>query len=132
MPRFDDDRPQGVIPACLLPFKDDLSIDEAAYRKHLRDVVSVPGLSAITINAHASEVASCTFDEQKRVLDITMDEVGDGIAVVDAATLDYMGIIQPPGIISSGHHIQTDSKGNIYIAATPLGMQRLLFKGTAH
>ena len=56
---------------------------------------------------------------------------GDGIAVVDAETLDYMGIIQPPGIVSSGHHIQTDSKGNLYIAATPLGMQRLLFKGVA-
>ena len=33
MPRFDDDRPQGVIPACLLPFKEDLGIDEAAYRQ---------------------------------------------------------------------------------------------------
>jgi len=88
MPRFDDDRPQGVIPACLLPFKDDLGIDEAAYRKHLRDVVSVPGLTAITVNAHASEVASCTFDEQKRVLDITMDEVGDGTAVVNGVYAD--------------------------------------------
>ena len=55
----------------------DLSIDEASYRKHLRDVAAVRGLSAITINAHASEVASCTFEEQQRVLEITMDEVGD-------------------------------------------------------
>ena len=60
--------PQGVIPACLLPFHPDLSIDERAYRKHLRNVVAVPGLSAITINAHASEVASCSFEEQERVL----------------------------------------------------------------
>ena len=88
MPRFANDRPQGVIPACLLPFKDDLGIDEAAYRKHLRDVVSVPGLSAITVNAHSSEVASCTFDEQKRVLDVTMDEVGDRIAVVNGVYAD--------------------------------------------
>ncbi len=88
MLRFDDDRPQGVIPACLLPFKDDLGIDEAAYRKHLRDVVSVPGLTAITVNAHASEVASCAFDEQRRILDITMDEVGDSIAVVNGVYAD--------------------------------------------
>ena len=27
------------------------------------------GISAITINAHSTEVASCTFDEQRRVLD---------------------------------------------------------------
>ena len=67
--------PAGVIPAVLLPFNDDLSIDEVSYRSHLRDVAAVEGLSAITVNAHASEVASCTFDEQRRVLEITREEV---------------------------------------------------------
>jgi 4-hydroxy-tetrahydrodipicolinate synthase len=80
--------PKGVIPACLLPFHPDLSIDERAYRKHLRDVVAVPGLSAITINAHASEVASCTFEEQERVLAITMDEVGDELPIVHGVYAD--------------------------------------------
>ena len=60
----------------LLPFENDLSIDEANFRKHLRDVAAVEGLSAITINAHSTEVASCTFDEQRRVLDIAQDEIG--------------------------------------------------------
>jgi 4-hydroxy-tetrahydrodipicolinate synthase len=68
--------PAGVIPAVLLPFHDDLSIDEAAYRAHLRDVAAVEGISAITVNAHASEVASCTFDEQRRVLEISKEELG--------------------------------------------------------
>jgi len=80
--------PQGVIPACLLPFHPDLSIDERAYRKHLRDVVAVPGLSAITINAHASEVASCSFEEQERVLAMTMDEVGARMPVVHGIYAD--------------------------------------------
>ena len=69
--------PAGVIPAVLLPFNEDLSIDERSYRAHLRDVASVEGVSAITVNAHASEVASCTFDEQRRVLDISKEELGD-------------------------------------------------------
>ena len=69
--------PAGVIPAVLLPFHDDLSIDEASYRAHLRDVASVQGLSAITVNAHASEVASCTFDEQRRILEISKEELRD-------------------------------------------------------
>jgi 4-hydroxy-tetrahydrodipicolinate synthase len=30
--------PHGVIPAVLLPFDNDLTIDEASFRKHLRDV----------------------------------------------------------------------------------------------
>ena len=54
--------PQGVIPAVLLPFNEDLSIDEKSFRAHLADVASVDGLSAITINAHSTEVASCSFD----------------------------------------------------------------------
>jgi 4-hydroxy-tetrahydrodipicolinate synthase len=67
--------PSGVIPAVLLPFHEDLSIDEASYRAHLRDVAVVDGVSAITVNAHASEVASCSFDEQRRVLEISREEL---------------------------------------------------------
>jgi len=74
--------PQGVIPAALLPFNEDLSIDEPSFRAHLRDVASVEGLSAVTINAHSTEVASCTFDEQKRVLAITKDEIGKRLPIV--------------------------------------------------
>src|SRR5678815_1962743 len=69
--------PAGVIPAVLLPFHEDLSIDEASYRAHLREVASVAGISAVTVNAHASEVVSCTFDEQKRVLRISKEELAD-------------------------------------------------------
>jgi 4-hydroxy-tetrahydrodipicolinate synthase len=88
MAKFRNYEPKGVIPACLLPFHADLSIDEASYRKHLRDVTSVRGLSAITINAHASEVASCTLEEQERVLAVTMDEIGDRIPVVNGVYAD--------------------------------------------
>ena len=83
MPRHRDYIPQGVIPAVLLPFHEDLSIDEAAYRAHLRDVTSVEGVAAITTNAHASEVAACSFEEQQRVLAITADEIGARLPIVN-------------------------------------------------
>jgi DNA-binding beta-propeller fold protein YncE len=51
------------------------------------------------------------------------------IAILDPKTLQMVGEINPPGIIGAGHHIQTDSKGNIYIAQTGMGMQKLVFKG---
>jgi DNA-binding beta-propeller fold protein YncE len=54
---------------------------------------------------------------------------GKGIMAVDRKTLDVVGMIQPPGIIGTGHHIATDSKGNIYIAQPSQGMQKLTFKG---
>ena len=75
-------QPEGVIPAVLLPFFTDFSIDEANYRAHIRDVASVPGVTAITTNAHASEVASCTFEEQRRILDITVEEMAGRTHVV--------------------------------------------------
>jgi 4-hydroxy-tetrahydrodipicolinate synthase len=110
--------PAGVIPAVLLPFHEDLSIDEASYRAHLRDVASVEGLSAITVNAHASEVASCTFDEQRRVLEISRETLGElpivnGIYAdgsLEAARLAKMAtqggasalLVFPPGITTFG------------------------------
>ena len=88
MPRHAGYIPHGVIPAVLLPFHEDFSIDEASYRAHLRDITLVQGISAITINAHSTEAASCTFDEQKRVLAITQDEVGTRMPIVNGVYAD--------------------------------------------
>jgi 4-hydroxy-tetrahydrodipicolinate synthase len=88
MPRFKDFEPTGVIPATLLAFNEDFSIDEAATRAHTRDVASVEGISAIAINAHASEVHACSFDEQRRVLDATMAEIGDRVPVINGVYAD--------------------------------------------
>ncbi len=87
MPRLDYDC-TGVIPACLLPMHEDLRIDEKSYRKHLRDVGAVHGISAITVNGHASEVSSCTFEEQVRILEIALEEVGDRLPVINGVYAD--------------------------------------------
>jgi 4-hydroxy-tetrahydrodipicolinate synthase len=110
----------GVIPACLLPFNADLSIDEASLRSHLRDLADIDGVTAICINAHASEVASCTLDEQRRVFEIAMDEVGNRVPLVhgvyaegslDAARIARMAhdmrasalLVFPPSCFALGH-----------------------------
>jgi 4-hydroxy-tetrahydrodipicolinate synthase len=80
--------PHGIIPAVLLPFDGELAIDEASFRKHLRDVAATNGISAITINAHSTEVASCTFEEQRRVLDVAQDEIGDRLPLVNGIWAD--------------------------------------------
>src|SRR4051794_6030533 len=88
MPHASAYTPHGVIPAVLLPFDNDLAIDEASFRKHLRDVGATPGISAITVNAHSTEVASCTFQEQRRVLEIARDEVGERTPIVNGIWAD--------------------------------------------
>src|SRR6201996_9205232 len=88
MPRHPDFVPHGVIPAVLLPFHTDFSIDEPSFRAHLRDVASVQGLSAITVNAHSTEVASGTRGEQRRVMEIAGEEVGDRLPIVHGVWAD--------------------------------------------
>ena len=54
---------------------------------------------------------------------------GDDIVIVDRKAMQAVGRIKVPGQIGGGHHIATDSKGNIYIAGTTMGLQKLTFKG---
>lgn len=84
-------QPKGVIPATLLAFDADLEIDEAESRRHLRDVAAVGGLSAITVNGHASEVHACSFEEQRRILALSLDEIGNLLPLINGVYADGSG-----------------------------------------
>ena len=86
--------PQGVIPAALMPFDSNLEIDPIAYQNHLRDLASVEGLSAITINGHAAEVHALTLSEQNQSLYLAQETVGDQIPLI-------VGISTPSSMIAS-------------------------------
>jgi 4-hydroxy-tetrahydrodipicolinate synthase len=88
MRRFPDFVPQGVIPATLLALNEDLSIDWMATRKHLRECALIPGVTAVTVNGHASEVHACSFEEQERILADSVDEVGDRVPVISGVYAD--------------------------------------------
>lgn len=72
----------GVIPANLLPFKADLSLDETAYRKHLAWLANTRGVTGITVNGHAAEVSSLSRGERIRALGVAADEVGDKLPLI--------------------------------------------------
>jgi hypothetical protein len=59
--------------------------------------------------------------------------IGNGmdIVIVDRRSMEIVGTIKPPGMIGGGHQIAVDSKGNLYIAGTAAGLQKLTFKGMA-
>ncbi|MBK8017648.1 MAG: dihydrodipicolinate synthase family protein [Betaproteobacteria bacterium] len=88
MRRFPHFVPAGVIPATLLALNEDLSIDERQTRRHLRDCALVEGVSAVTVNGHASEVHACTFDEQRRILAMSLEEVGDRVPLINGVYAD--------------------------------------------
>lgn len=88
MPRFTNFRPAGVIPATLLALNDDMTINERQTRKHLRDCALIDGVSAVTVNGHASEVHACTFAEQQQILAASLAEVGDKVPIINGVYAD--------------------------------------------
>jgi 4-hydroxy-tetrahydrodipicolinate synthase len=72
----------GVIPANLLPFRADLTIDEAAYRRHLSWLANTKGVTGITVNGHAAEVSSLSRDERRHALAIALDEVAGKVPLI--------------------------------------------------
>ncbi len=78
----------GVMPANILPFRADLSIDEPAYRRHLRWLADTPGVTGIVANGHAAEVSSLSREERRRALAIALDEVAGHCPVVAGVYAD--------------------------------------------
>ena len=58
---------------------------------------------------------------------------GKGIAVIDRKSMEYVGMIQAPGLDIPGHQIATDQKGNLYITGVDkpgkANVERLILKG---
>ena len=123
-------QPKGVIPASLMPFKENLEIDEAAYRSHLRELALVDGISAITINGHAAEVHALTLSEQERSLELAQDEVGGQVPLV-------VGISTPSSMIAAKLAIMATRGGASALLIFPpesmsLGGQRRPEMAIAH
>jgi 4-hydroxy-tetrahydrodipicolinate synthase len=78
----------GVMPANLLPFRADLSIDEGAYRRHLRWLADTRGVTGIVANGHAAEVSSLSHEERVRALAIAVDEIAGACPVVAGVYAD--------------------------------------------
>ncbi|HSF05540.1 MAG TPA: dihydrodipicolinate synthase family protein, partial [Methylomirabilota bacterium] len=115
----------GIMPANILPFRADLSIDEAAYRGHLRWLADTRGVTGIVANGHAAEVSSLSREERKRALAIALDEVGSACPVVagvysdgtqeavelarDAKALGAAGVLVfPPTLFMWGAQLKPD------------------------
>jgi 4-hydroxy-tetrahydrodipicolinate synthase len=123
--KFPDYMPAGVIPAALMPFKPDLSIDEQALRKHMSDIAKTEGISSICVNGVSQEVTALTLEEQQRTMDIMMDEVGDTVPLMhgvfahgaaDAAKIakqaDAAGasclLVFPPAVFTRGSALRPE------------------------
>jgi DNA-binding beta-propeller fold protein YncE len=102
----------------------------AADREHRRvQTFTLDGTfvrQVVTTDAPFARDLALSPDPEQQFLYVGGD---DGIVVVDRATLEVLGTVRPEGILGAGHHIATDSQGNLYLAATGAGMQKLTFRG---
>jgi 4-hydroxy-tetrahydrodipicolinate synthase len=117
--------PVGVLPACLLPFKADLTIDEKSYRKHLADIEAVKGVTAIVTNGHAAEVHALTAEERRQVVALTVDQLGGRLPTIagiftnsglEAASMARAAeaegasglLVFPPDVLTLGGHLRPE------------------------
>ena len=135
----------GIMPANILPFRADLSIDEPAYRKHLRWLAETPGVTGIVANGHAAEVASLSREERQRTLAIALDEVRgvcpivagvytDGTAEAvalarDARDAGAAGVLLfPPTLFMWGAQLKPDMVLRHYREVATVGLPIIAFE----
>jgi len=135
----------GIMPANILPFRADLSIDEPAYRKHLRWLAETPGVTGIVANGHAAEVASLSREERRRALAIALDEVAGACPIVagvytdgtaeavelarDARAAGAAGVLLfPPTLFMWGAQLKPDMVVRHYREVAAVGLPIIAFE----
>lgn len=72
----------GAIPANIMPFASDGSIDEHAYRRHVDWLLTQGGAAAVTSNGHAAEVTSLSRDERRRAIQLSAEVIAGRVPLI--------------------------------------------------
>jgi 4-hydroxy-tetrahydrodipicolinate synthase len=67
---------KGIWAAALMPFAEDLSINEAGFRANLRHWVDDLGIDGVFVSGKQGEFFSMSVVERKRTFEIAVDEIG--------------------------------------------------------
>ena len=84
---------KGIWAAALVPFNEDLSIDEKGFRKNLRHWVDDLGIDGIFIAGKQSEFFSMSLAERKRSMEIVVDEIGKQAGVIASCSDQNMDTV---------------------------------------
>ena len=84
---------KGIWAAALMPFAEDLSIDEKGFRKNLRHWVDDLGIDGVFIAGKQSEFFSMSVAERKRSMEIVVDEIGKTAGVIASCSDQNMDTV---------------------------------------
>ncbi|GAB7011487.1 dihydrodipicolinate synthase family protein [Halorubrum trueperi] len=68
---------KGVIPASLVPFNSDQSINESGYQDHISHLASHAEINGILSNGHAGESYALSSAERARIVELAIDAAPD-------------------------------------------------------
>src|SRR3954462_5161313 len=84
---------KGIWAAALMPYAEDLSIDEKGFRKNLRHWVDHLGIDGVFIAGKQSEFFSMSVAERKRSMEIVVDEIGKKAGVIASCSDQNMDVV---------------------------------------
>src|SRR5882672_6354123 len=76
---------RGIWAAALTPFRPDLSIDEAGFRRNLRHWVDDLGIDGVFVSGKQGEFFSMSLAERKRTFEIAVDEIGGARTILSCS-----------------------------------------------
>jgi 4-hydroxy-tetrahydrodipicolinate synthase len=84
---------KGIWAAALMPFAEDLSIDEEGFRRNLRHWVDELGIDGVFVAGKQSEFFSMSVAERKRSFEITVDEIGGRAGTIASCSDQNMDVV---------------------------------------
>jgi 4-hydroxy-tetrahydrodipicolinate synthase len=86
-------RMRGIWAAALVPFVEDLAIDETGFRRNLRHWVDDLGIDGVFVAGKQSEFFSMSLAERKRIMEITVDEIGQRAGTIMSCSDQNMDVV---------------------------------------
>jgi 4-hydroxy-tetrahydrodipicolinate synthase len=84
---------KGIWAAALMPFNEDLSINEEGLRRNLRHWVDGLGIDGVFVAGKQSEFFSMSISERKRSFEITVDEIGGRAGIIASCSDQNMDVV---------------------------------------
>lgn len=106
---------KGIWAAALMPFTEDLRIDEDGFRENVRHWTQDLGIEGLFITGKQGEFFSMTVEERKRSFDLAVEATGDHGQTIMSCSDQNMDVV-----LDLAHHAQENGADYIVVHAPAL------------